>query len=95
MSKIQDRPDNHLIATMLCISLEARRITNHLQAVAPENKSKLKRLQGEDAKIGANPRQWIETWIKMTRERLDKIEQLVSEVWPDKPQEENDEIEDS
>lgn len=91
--KIQDRPDTHLIANMLCICHEVTRIVNHLQAVAVPVQTKLKRLSGHDEKIAANPKMWILMWIKVTRERLDKIEQLVAVVWQDKAEEERDETE--
>lgn len=95
MPENQDRPDTQLLVSLLCICYETQRIVNHLQAVSPENKSKLKRLQGEDSKIGANPKEWIRMWIKVTRERLDNIEQLLAIVWEDKEQEEKDESESS
>ncbi len=93
MPENQDRPETNLIASLLCICLETQRIINHLQAVAVPVQTKLKRLSGHDEKIAANPKEWITIWIKVTRERLDKIEQLVAVVWQDKAEEERDETE--
>lgn len=95
MSENQDRPEKNLLASLLCICLETQHIVNHLQAVAVPVQTKLKRLSGHDANIAANPKHWITVWIKVTRERLDKIEQLVALVWQDKAEEERDENEDS
>ena len=90
MPESQDRPETKLIASLLCICLETQRIVNHLQAVAVPVQTKLKRLSGHDEKIAANPKHWITIWIKVTRERLDKIEQLIAVVWEDEAEEERD-----